>query len=1144
MARPDIFDNLKQMDLNNGIPFVINKRKVPTLSNICSLVIGLGGTGLDAMLETKGYVNMTCRGDTPESTPTNVAYLGFETDERDENKTSSKYTGGVTFSKELGEFVKISNPHISSLVDPTRRHLVGDNIKEWLDFAMNPGSGTDGAAGKRQAGRLLLMRRIKKVKEKLESTLRRLLENRPNAQLKIYILSGIGGGTGSGTFIDMAYIARYVASTIIDSARISVYGHIFLPDVNLSRDGLHTDAKTYIKRNGYAALKELDYWTNIGSHKARFKQDYGENVVVDSNLPPFDFVHLYSATTSESMLIKNGYIHCISAAAQGILSFIANEKIVNENTFAMASFYSNIATMVDGFEVQFPERNYNYIVIGAGSYNLPIDQIMMYVTHLLFRNMSKIYDNTPTNEEIESFLGRMRLRPGQLLEYLYPESNIPIPNYQQYTWEQVCSKTPSWNPRSFIDTEYTKVVEQQINSAYESFTDSFPGFFENTMHAAFVDASRGPVYVNRAIINNLPSTKSIIGELRTYRAAVERDIEVTRTETNRLKDMVETTRATASQAVLAKKDKKNDYLRALNEYGRNRLELIAKTKMLTAYTDAINIISTQNNVIYETVTETLRQLDVIFERNAQIIMNSTETKNDNERAFVWDTLRVPDISYKLEQMISRLGSSDDMIERFVKTLLDKIDQWVGTNANVSKFIRDYLGDNLGDIATQSLEAYVEWALTGEDGHVVNLEESVLSELAPMLDDNSQPLLKMCDPMSVRTGGTVQMVSIPSDCRKIINGFTRYQSAAENNTFSIQESSIKNRIFMLTAKCAVPMAAYADLYEYEIEYMNSVDKGLEDMHGRHLVMGPYEDWTQLPSPIPYRSRAIGSTPPTIEKWEQRNRELFYEALKRNCIRKIGENTYEAVETVPVDMSVYSKENFIIDGKLSLPALDKAKNELKQMEKGLTPVHVNVGEEKVIRGGANEDLDGICEKFGARYKTCLFIKDEVEKQRDIEQALINIDEWISEIGADDQNVRLFSGAFMSGEIYRKPNSAIYVIMFEGQETELANAMNMPIIAEFTAFKAFLELKNTSASRLKYDSIIKNSRIKIDAMASDIDGSIAKITQIKSTVEKKFQFISNDYANSNTINGVTEEIYNFYNSFKSVVDTQLATLEMMAM
>ena len=1143
MGRPDIFDNLKQMDLNNGIPFVINKRKVPTLSNICSLVIGLGGTGLDAMLETKGYVNMTCRGDTPESMPSNVAYLGFETDERDENKTSSKYTGGVTFSKELGEFVKISNPHISSLVDPTRRHLVGDNIKDWLDFSMNPGSGTDGAAGKRQAGRLLLINKMSTVKAKLENTIRRLIADRPNIQLKIYIMSGIGGGTGSGTFIDMAYIAREIAGSILDPARIAVYGHIFLPDVNLSRDGVHTDAKTYIKRNGYAALKELDYWTNIGNHKSRFKQDYGQNVVVDSNLPPFDFVHLYSATTSESMLIKNGYLHCISAAAQGILSFIANEKIVNENTFAMASFYSNIATMVDGFETQFPERNYNYIVIGASSYNLPIDQIMMYVTHLLFKNMEKLYDNTPTNEEIESFLGRMRLRPGQLLELLYPESNVPIPNYQQYTWEQVCSKTPSWNPRSFIDNEYTKTAEQQIGSSFQSYLEAFPKFFENTMNSAFVDASRGPIYVNRAIINNLPNTKSIIGELRTYRAAVERDIEVTRTETNRLKDMVETTRVTASTAVLAKKDKKNDYLRALNEYGRNRLELLAKSRMLNVYTDIINEISTQNNAIYEVITETLRQLDIIFERNAQIIMSSTETKTQDEREFVWDTLRVPDIAYKLEQMIGRLGSSEDMIERFVKTLLDKMDQWVGVNANVSKFIRDYLGDNLGDIATQSLEAYVEWALSGEDSLQINLEDSVLNDLSPMLDDSSQPLLKMCDPMAVKTGGTVQMVSIPSDCRKIINGFQRYQSGVENNTFSIQESSIKNRIFMLTAKCAVPMAAYADLYAYEINYMNSIDNGLEDMHGRHLVMGEKEDWTYLPSPIPYRSRPRGSTPPTIEKWEKQNRDLFYEALERNCIKKIGENSYEAIETMDVDMSKYVKERFFVDGKLSLPELDKAKNELNQMKNGLTPVSVKLGEEKIIRGGANEDLVGICEKFGARYKTCLFIRDEVEKQRQIEEALINIDNWINEIGAEDQNVRVFANALMSGEIFRKPNSAMYVIIFEEQETELANAMEMPIIAEFTAYKAFIGLRGTSASRLKYDSIVKNSAAKIQSMAMDIQGSIDKISQIKGTVEKKYQLISNDYANSNTINGVTEEIYNFYSSLKSVIDSQLATLEMMA-
>lgn len=1131
----NLMENIQQMDISSGKPFVINKRKVLTNEKYCSLVIGLGGTGVDALLETKGYVAMTCRGDDADSMPDNVAYLAFETDERDEAKKSSRRTGNIGFDKQVNEFVKISNPHVGDLVDPTKRHLVPDTISSWIDFRLDPGGGKDGAAGKRQAGRLLLINQIDKIKTVLESAIRSLVEGKRGVQLKIYILSGVGGGTGSGTFLDMAYIVRRVAENIVSNP--SVMGYIFLPDVNLTRKNLSDEVKTYIKCNGYAALKELDYWTNINEHKARFVQDYGSGINVNSNMPPFDFIHLISATDVDGTVLENGYETCISAAAQSILSFIAKEEISgDEGQFAMSSFYSNIDTCQKTFGKQFPDRNYKYVIIGAGSFDLPIDQIMMYVTHLLFGKMKALYDNSPSKEQVEQYVGQLGLNPQQLLFTLYPAANVPLTNIQQYTWQMVCSKNATVNLNHYVQTDYFNKATIGIDAASESFDNNFGKRFDTAMDNAFTDASKGPIYVNRVITNSAENAISLLSMIRSFISITEREISQLVINEDTYLNLVNAVFATAQDAMLNRGAKKDDYLNALNKYARNHMEIIAKRKMIDIYTAIRAQIIEKNDSLYSVVTGVLVELQQIFRKNADIIMDSKEVKKEGSgRTFTWETLNVPMIGDQLREMFDEKGDSQQMIESFVQTLLRKINEWTGKNADVSKFIRDYLGDNLGDIASKSLEYYVECAIENKSGAKIGIRDSVINNLAPNLVARSQPLLRLNS--TVRVGSTIKMISVPAECTKIVSAFKDYQQSEGTDKFSVQESSIKNRIFMISAKCAVPMAAYADLYDFEYEYMNAVNEGRDDMIGRQLVSNQTTDWLKLPSPIPFRARPIGSAPKTIEKWEMEIRELFKKSLKYGCIKERPDNNYECIVTIPFDIQIYLNDNrYLTDGKLNgIKLREDLKSLTGYLNDGLTPVPPIPGGERILSGGTAASLDAICDKFSACFETCQLMRIEVKKYEDIERAISHVKELVEEIDSFNSDVKTFAQALMCGEIFRKPNSFVYCLKYEEQESEILNTVSFPAIAEYKVFEAFLALKNNQASRLKYQSVCANSKMKCDEMGNDIASALEMINPVSDIITKKMNVISNDYANGMTANGVTEEVYNFYALLKNFIDTQ---------
>ena len=147
-------------------------------------------------------------------------------------------------------------PDMAAFLSDKFRDNVPDYIRSWLDFNIDPITGTDGAGGIRQCGRLLMFLNIDRIRDAIGSAIRTMVAGKPVEALNIYMMTGIGGGTGSGTFIDLAYIIRQVATEILPN-RVTMYGYIFMPDVNLARD-VTEDTRKFIQKNGYAALNELD----------------------------------------------------------------------------------------------------------------------------------------------------------------------------------------------------------------------------------------------------------------------------------------------------------------------------------------------------------------------------------------------------------------------------------------------------------------------------------------------------------------------------------------------------------------------------------------------------------------------------------------------------------------------------------------------------------------------------------------------------------------------------------------------------------------------------------------------------------------------------------------------------------------------
>lgn len=876
-------NSIQSFDVNLSSVIQLNSSKVPAQEGVFSLIISAGGTGCDALLEAKGMINKTCclNRDHKNLPTDHVAYLCFDTDTASLKKSSSQETGGASLDQQKGEFVQMSAPNIATFLSPAFRSQVPTYISSWLDFSINPNqTGDIGAGGIRQCGRLLLFQNVDKICEAISNAIRTMVADQKVDALNVYLLAGIGGGTGSGTFIDLAYMARQVAESVQPN-KVTMYGYLFLPDVNLSLP-LSEENKQYIRKNGYAALKELDYLMNMSNDGGKFVQRYSPSYVIDTNVAPFHYVHLVSGTGSNGQVLSDPYRHGMRAVAQSILSFVAEEKKDGVTTqFAMKSHYSNIEQATKQHVKKFPERGNGYLALGTFNYEIPIDQILLYVTSLLFEKMNGMFDCDPQQNDIDKAYAMLGLAPKSLISDLSGNRANLAP--RDTNWESLFGGNVRYD-LSAMCNGWLRQKELDVEMRSKTFLKEFPERFAKYSEGWFNDGEKGPVWVNHLIILNDEQHTGLVAKLSRDYAVAGGKITKLKTEIEKKAGELQgaASEARSAGAVFGDREGKTQrYVRLVNEFADLNVELYATVKAQDIFDQCKTIILDKNNKLYNVVVEVLEGLKDVCKNNADIL-TKTDLSADGTN-FTWKPMRIPDVSRVIRKAFDAKGDAKQTIASFSEALLRHAYEWSEGQVDVRSFIREYLDTNLSDIANRSLEDYVTAALNGEDLH-----KSVVGTLAPKTHQMSVPLLARST--AADTGGDYMMLSVPYSCPNILSAFKAYRNSTPDiaSHMTIQPSGINSRIFAQSLLSAVPLSAYAPMADLEKAYL-----GTSGNRGLHLYMGERENWQNLPCPIPYRSRPkmTGAYPEGIQKVEDEQRTLYKACRDLPIIRKETDGAQE-------------------------------------------------------------------------------------------------------------------------------------------------------------------------------------------------------------------------------------------------------------
>lgn len=228
------------------------------------LYVGLGGTGMNALLHTKKMFV-----DTYGEVPPMIGFLGIDTD-------------GGAYKKSL-----LSNKGESVILDPMEQlpiivkqarpiYDVNKEAFSWIaDENLYALTSMELGAGQiRTNGRFAFTVNYDDLDRKVETTLAQITNahiiNNDRYELlgnntEIHMVFSVCGGTGCGTFINMAYLLREKAPMC------KLTGYAVLPDVfkHMSNSGM---AK--VAANAYGAIEDLDYLMHMGIGSKSVKLDY------------------------------------------------------------------------------------------------------------------------------------------------------------------------------------------------------------------------------------------------------------------------------------------------------------------------------------------------------------------------------------------------------------------------------------------------------------------------------------------------------------------------------------------------------------------------------------------------------------------------------------------------------------------------------------------------------------------------------------------------------------------------------------------------------------------------------------------------------------------------------------------------------
>lgn len=827
------------------------------------VIVGLGGTGVDAITRLKIKLKRQIEPDNKDDVDKNgdeprydhIKFLGIDADR--------KWLENSGLLE--GETLNIQNYNYNVIFAPDRLNaLKQDQKMQWMsvDYVSRHLPPTpDGAGAYRQFGRWLTIEKANTIKMKLNQVMTEACLGRNGGQLNVHIISGISGGMGAGSFVDVCYIAREVINGLGFNAA-KVFGYFVLPDAIISKQAIIGDPIKTVnnQKNGMASLLEIEHLMNLEDSNEWFEQNYG-SFSIRTQHKLVDMCHFVSSTNMNGVPVPNGYEYALNVIGDYILAFVSKEQVADGQTPITMS--GNLANIVADLSNINPEYGYsqNYHLIGAANAEIPTTQMATYLASELFK-MLTISRTMPNDIQIErEFVSELKLTDQNFKQL---ENQIA----QGAGWNQITEKLvgqyfeqikahmndnilpaaminpteASLRKRKGLLLQKRKTMEKNVDKyVYQAGASSIPGLALNKLIQMAEDPANGPVYaygmMNKTgadIFHYLDGRRNYYASQKQH-ARNQEDVFTNEYEPAAKRDLGKCSRWSWNKGVNIKK-----YAETLNSayYWRAQAELFEE--METLMVNLTETFKSMNDRYLKPLKEVTDELIETFDANSSYFqMGKGDQSQDG---FTKQLIPFSHIKTDLDGAIGRLNPATET-GGILKILTTHPEIWMEREElKLKAEISSYILEKFNPILSGSLESFLRKDLRMEGANPNDFANAIQQNIIDPFVDQAAPIFWTSEPLVGEPTKTCHrsVLTVPSAANCVCSAADQHRGT--NNQIEVRKSLINDRLYILRTISGVPMHAYQGLIQYLGTYNGYSELGLHlyerNVNWREILTFPY------------------------------------------------------------------------------------------------------------------------------------------------------------------------------------------------------------------------------------------------------------------------------------------------------------------
>ena len=843
------------------------------------LVIGLGGTGAEGVLAVKElfkkrYVLPKNASGRESDRPRSTEYLVVD---------SASVTGK---SFDSSDFVDITVTGLNTILNPSQRDAnLFPYEKQWVHNKMNAVSDGIGAGTRRQASRLMLFRNFPHVMSSIKSKMstisrvERGAANPQNNRMEVVIIAGICGGTGSGIFLDVAQIVRYLSqSADFQGITVHITGYIIMPDVNLanSGSGSGSDALESVwKANAFAALKELDFWMNVGEHRTPYVATFPGNVSIKWEYKPFDQCVLMSGVDKTGTNYTDPMKVVMSTLAENLLHYLSYEPSEEGIPYTFIQHEDNIGAALEMQTHDKPVGHF-YRIVGAYSCYVPKKRIINYEGQLVLDSFMPpqnefgqdvlylpLMASSALDEAADTVTGNLDLLMKEEINRCAPPPDMAksSPDNTQLMNQMRNQATPLHNVRVVAEWR-KKTVEPGVTTSADLYYAAAWERFKTFAQKVIKNKQQGPASLYAYLTDEnqglLMEMRKTAGNWRNMEKTARGAVSKGEQNCNKaFSDFQKPSLIEQGKMAIGISNINHTYMQYLKSFYMD----VRKEVFCRAYADRLEqlimVVSDYASASLKPICDALRSL--------QMSCKEAVTQRNTDSTDMVDFTKIQN---NVKESFKAANENDTVTLRVLQVLSEESLQYENTHAEngagvvwrftlhnvaaeLSLVIERQLEDTFGAMHSTSAEAVTEQVYQNEEQR-----QEHISEICKKLTNNAFPLYKGNN-HELNNSVKYAFVSIPNNAPTYAEVFRKEMQSANIQFTNPKMSSVTDQIYCLISWDGVPLSSYSLMEKLEEAYEDYCARGA-GIKGIQLVQKPdniyggsiQDNWTRLPSPKPF------------------------------------------------------------------------------------------------------------------------------------------------------------------------------------------------------------------------------------------------------------------------------------------------------